>query len=77
MSPDFDLAKADQAFAFGAELGARYAVIAGNDPDRVRLLERLDAVCDLGERYGIRISLEFIFNTEVRTLADARDCLSA
>jgi sugar phosphate isomerase/epimerase len=77
LSPAFDLASAERAFAFGAEIGARYAVVAGNDPDRIRFLEHLDALCELAQQYGIQVSLEFIPYTEVRTIHDAWYCLAA
>jgi sugar phosphate isomerase/epimerase len=77
MSSDFEPAGAERAFAFGAEMGASYAVVSGNDPDRNRFLDRLQATCELAARYRLRVSLEFIPYSEVRTLQDARDCLVA
>ncbi|VIO71553.1 hypothetical protein CI1B_37370 [Bradyrhizobium ivorense] len=77
LSAEFDPAPVERAFAFGAEIGARYAIVAGNDPDRDRLLRNLDAVCQLGAPFGIQILLEFIPYTEVRTIRDAANCLAA
>jgi sugar phosphate isomerase/epimerase len=77
LSPSFEVAAAERAFAFGAEMGAQYAIVAGNDPERARLLERLDALCELAASYSMRVSLEFIPYSEVRTIADASACVSA
>jgi sugar phosphate isomerase/epimerase len=76
LSAEFDPAPVERAFAFGVEMGARYAIVAGNDPDHDRLLRHLDAVCQLGASFGIKILLEFIPYTQVRTIWDAANCLA-
>jgi sugar phosphate isomerase/epimerase len=77
LSPSFEVAAAERAFVFGAEMGAQYAIVAGNDPERARLLERLDELCERAVPYAMRVSLEFMPYTEVRTAADASACVFA
>ena len=53
----------------GARLGARNALIAGNDPDEARLTERFAALCDLAAPFGIAPCLEPMPWTDVRDFA--------
>ena len=41
-----------------ARLGARNALVAGNDPDQARLVENLAALCDIAAPLGIAPCLE-------------------
>ena len=58
-----------------AELGAHYLVVSGNDPDRERTVENLAALCEAAHVRGLRIMLEFLPYTHVRSLAEAHDLL--
>ncbi|WP_085315402.1 sugar phosphate isomerase/epimerase family protein [Derxia lacustris] len=58
LKPETVVADFEPVFATGAELGARFALIAGNDPDEARLTANLAATCELARRYGIRPHLE-------------------
>ncbi|WP_028310880.1 sugar phosphate isomerase/epimerase family protein [Derxia gummosa] len=58
LKPDTKVADFEPIFATAAELGARFALIAGNDPDESRLTANLAATCELARGYGIRPHLE-------------------
>jgi sugar phosphate isomerase/epimerase len=55
----------------GTRLGARGVLVICNDPDESRLVDRFGAICDAGGERGLRICLEFMIFSAVRTLADA------
>lgn len=57
------------ALETGARLGAREALIAGNDPDERRLTDNFAAFCDLARQYAIGCNLEPMPWTEVKTFA--------
>ncbi len=65
------------AFAFGAELGATYVVVVGNDPERSRLIDNHARLTELAAAHGLKTSLEFIPYSEVKTIADATDIVRA
>lgn len=77
LSAEFNADSIEPTFGFGAAMGARYAIVAGNDPIRSRLLDHLDVVCQIGARVGIQILLEFIPYSQVCTIGDAADCLTS
>jgi len=52
-----------------ARLGARNALVAGNDPDEARLTDNLGALCDLAAPYGIAPCLEPMPWTDARNFA--------
>ncbi|MEO8756109.1 MAG: TIM barrel protein [Casimicrobiaceae bacterium] len=52
-----------------ARLGARAALIAGNDPDEARLTDNFGALCDLAAPFGIAPCLEPMPWTDVRDFA--------
>ncbi|MDR5882673.1 sugar phosphate isomerase/epimerase [Caballeronia sp. LZ032] len=58
LKPDTDVAAYEPMLATAAELGARYVLVAGNDPDEARTAARLAALCDLAQPYGLSPSLE-------------------
>jgi sugar phosphate isomerase/epimerase len=66
LEPDTDVASCRAALETGASLGAREALVAGNDPDEARLTERFAAFCDLAAEYGIGANLEPMPWTDVR-----------
>ncbi|MBR1219022.1 sugar phosphate isomerase/epimerase [Bradyrhizobium sp. U87765 SZCCT0131] len=77
LTPDTDIAAIAPAFAFGAELGATYVVVVGNDPERTRLVERFAALSELAQRHGLKTSLEFIPYSTVASLDDAASVVRA
>jgi sugar phosphate isomerase/epimerase len=68
LKPDTRVADYAAAFETGARLGARHALIAGNDSDETRLTERFAALCELGAPLGLTIDLEAMPWTDVKTL---------
>ena len=55
----------------GAGFGASELLVAGNDPDEVRLIDNFAALCDLAKPYGIYPHLEFMPWTDARDLTQA------
>ena len=58
LRPDTDVGEYRAALETGARLGAREALVAGNDPDEQRLADRFGAFCDLAAGFGIGANLE-------------------
>ena len=70
LKPDTNVADYRAALETGARLGAREALIAGNDPDESRLVDTLRAFCEVAAEYGIAANLEPMPWTDVRTFED-------
>ena len=68
LKPDTRVADYAAALETGARLGARHVLVAGNDPDEARLVERFAALCELGAPLGLTMDLEAMPWTEVKTL---------
>ena len=77
LKPDTDVASYRPVLETGARLGARNVLVAGNDPDRPRLVERFAALCDLGAPLGLAMNLEPMPWTDVKTFADALSVVEA
>jgi sugar phosphate isomerase/epimerase len=71
LKPETRVADFEPVLAFAAAVGARFALIAGNDPDLSRAAYNLAALCDLSAPYGIRPHLEFMPWTDVPNMATA------
>lgn len=54
-----------------AALGARAVPVVGWDDDRARLASHLAAICDAAAPYGLRVLLEFMPYSAVKTIGDA------
>ena len=65
------------ALETGARLGATNVLVAGNDPQRERLIERFAAMCELGAPLGLAMSLEPMPWTDVKTFGDALSVVEA
>ncbi|HEX7935529.1 MAG TPA: TIM barrel protein [Paraburkholderia sp.] len=61
----------------GAELGARYVLVAGNDPDETRMAERLAQLCDFAKPLGLSPSLEPMPWTEVKDITQGARVVKA
>ena len=59
------------AIETGAWLGAKHALVVGNDPVESRLADRYAELCDLAARYGVSPELEFMSFSDVKSLAQA------
>lgn len=62
-------------FEAGAELGARNLLVAGNDPDRNRMTDRLAECCSIAREYGMGVGFEFIPYTALNSLLYASSIL--
>ncbi|MCA0450136.1 MAG: sugar phosphate isomerase/epimerase [Proteobacteria bacterium] len=60
MLPTTDLADMGKALAVGAEFGARYAIVQGNDPDWARMRRNFMEFCDRAADNGMIAALEFM-----------------
>jgi sugar phosphate isomerase/epimerase len=65
------------AFEVAAELGCKEVISSVWTPKRELALERFRATCDLARPLGLRVNLEFMVFSEVKTLADAIGFLRA
>ncbi|GAA4810101.1 sugar phosphate isomerase/epimerase [Sphingosinicella ginsenosidimutans] len=54
-----------------AEVGAANVLVVGQDPDLPGVADAFAQMCALGETCGVRIALEFMLFSSVRTLDDA------
>ena len=66
LKPDTDVETYRAALETGAALGAREALVAGNDPDEQRLTDRFAAFCELSAEFGLGANLEPMPWTDVR-----------
>src|SRR5437016_9401970 len=72
LQPETDL----DSFAPALELGARYARVAGDDPNWARLRDHMGRFCDMAARFGIAAALEFAVIRPLATLSQALRLLS-
>jgi len=77
LKPDTVVASYRAALATGARLGAREALVAGNDPDEARLIDNFAAFCELAAEFGIGANLEPMPWTDVKTFADGARIVAA
>ena len=63
------------ALEYGAALGAKYALVQGDDPDYARLIERFAGFCDLAAPLGLSAALEFVAGRSIATLPRALQLL--
>jgi len=57
----------------GAELGARNCLIVSSEPDITNTKRLYQDLCERADSAGMRACLEFMWITEIKTLADARE----
>lgn len=55
----------------GARLGARFVLVAGNDPDEARLTDNFGALCDLAQALGIKPYIEPMPWTDTKDVRQA------
>lgn len=58
LQPDMDLDTMKRAHEFGAELGATYGLVIGDDDDWGRMVDNFGRLCDNAAAVGITCSLE-------------------
>jgi sugar phosphate isomerase/epimerase len=61
----------------GAELGARHVLVVSSDPDMAANVAKLSVLCVHAEPSDMRVSLEFGLFTEVKTIRQALDVITA
>ncbi len=69
LKPDTVVADFRPVLETGARLGAKHVLVAGNDPDEARLVERLAELADLCAPLGLAPAVEPMPWTDVRDLA--------
>ena len=72
LKPDFDVKALMPFFDVAGALSAKAVLVAGIDPDPVRLIQSYAAFCDAARPYGLTASLEFMPWTAV---PDAKSAL--
>lgn len=77
LKPDTDVSAFLPMLDTAAELGARYVLVAGNDPDEARTAERLAQLCDLAAPLGLSPSLEPMPWTDVKDIAQGARIVKA
>lgn len=68
LKPDTEVTSYLPMLETAAELGARYVLVAGNDPDEARTVDRLGRLCDLAAPLGLSPSLEPMPWTDVKDI---------
>ena len=76
LQPTTDVAAFAPALELGAEFGARYALVAGDDADWARLRGNMGRFCDLAAQFGVSAALEFAVIRPLATLSQALRLLS-
>jgi sugar phosphate isomerase/epimerase len=73
--PETDVRDYEPALALGTQLGARYALTQGNDPDWNRLCGTFDRFCILARQFGLTPILEFCADQTLATLGQTLELL--
>src|SRR5437762_8434980 len=77
LKPETNVEDYRAAVETGARLGAREVLLAGNDPDEVRLTDRFAAFCDMAHEFGMGANLEPMPWTDVKNFAQAARIVAA
>ena len=77
LKPETDVASFKPMLETAAELGARYVLVAGNDPDEARTVDNLGKLCDLAARLGLSPSLEPMPWTDVKNITQGARVVKA
>ena len=71
LTAESDVATLEPALDTAVELGAGYVIVVGNDPARGRLAGNVSRLCAAASLRGLRVMLEFIPYSHIRSLAQA------
>lgn len=71
LAPETGIAKLESALATGADLGAEFVLVVGNDPDEGRTIANLSRVAEVANTYGLQIAFEFMSYICVRNFDQA------
>ena len=77
LTPDTDILSLEPALDLAVDFGARYVLTVGHDPDWGRMTANLARLCESANARRLRVMLEFIPYSHVRTLDDAHKLLVA
>jgi sugar phosphate isomerase/epimerase len=77
LKPETNVQDYRAAVETGARLGAREVLLAGNDPDEARLIDRFAAFCDLAREFGMGANLEPMPWTDVKNFAQGARIVAA
>jgi Sugar phosphate isomerases/epimerases len=77
LTADFSLQALRPFLETAARLEAQQVLVAGNDDNVSRSADNLAQLAQAGERYGLTMNLEPMPWTAIRTIADARELISA
>lgn len=72
---DLKVENYESAFAAAAELGATDVISSVWTDNKAYILENFGKICDLGEKYGLRINLEFVTFSGIPALKGALEIL--
>ncbi len=70
--PHTEIARFQPALEAGAELGAHYLLVVGNDPDAGRQADNFHALSELADAHGLQPMIEFISYCTIGTIDAAR-----
>lgn len=73
--PETDISSLATVLDTSVELGATRLIVCSNDGERSRTLENLARLCEASNQRGLRVMLEFLPYTEIRSLAEAHAVL--
>ena len=77
LQPETDLDVMAQAMAYGAELGARYAQLIGDDPDWARMTDNFGRFCDIAAGFDLVAAIEAPVNSrQVNSVPLARKLIA-
>ena len=66
-----DVMSYEKEFALGAELGAKYAIASVWSADRDFSRVQFEKMCDLADKYGMKLNLEFVPFSNIPGLTEA------
>ncbi|KML59141.1 AP endonuclease [Burkholderia cepacia] len=77
LKPETDVADYKPMLDTAAELGARYVLVAGNDPDVARTADNFAKLCDLAAPFGLTPTLEPMPWTNVKDITQGARIVKA
>lgn len=77
LKPETDVTEFLPMLETAAELGARYVLVAGNDPDEARTADRLAQLCEIAQPLGLSPSIEPMPWTDVKNITQGARIVKA
>ncbi len=75
LTPEKDMNSYERVLEVASSLGAKYALVIANDPDRQRSIDQFRTLCEMARPLGLRMMLEFLPYLSVPSLASATEFL--